>query len=59
MEEDKKVDDAESETSTEIAASWNSAQEDLMSAIADRSNPSSSLKRDYPQTQKGRVFTGY
>lgn len=38
MEEDKKVDDAESETSTEIAASWNTAQEDLMSAIADRSN---------------------
>ncbi len=39
MDDDaKKVDDTESETSTEIAASWNTAQEDLLSAIADRSN---------------------
>lgn len=36
--DDKKNDDAESETSTEIAESWNTAQEDLLCAIADRSN---------------------
>jgi hypothetical protein len=36
--DDKKTDGAESETSTEIAATWNTAQEDLLSAIADRSN---------------------
>jgi hypothetical protein len=35
MEDEK---DASSETSTEIAASWNSAQEDLLAAIADRAN---------------------
>lgn len=41
MEDDReaKKDDGEaSETSTEIAATWNTAQEDLLAAIADRAN---------------------